>query len=706
MELDDIRNEFQAEVADLLQTTEDILLSNQQQLDADAVNAVFRAVHTIKGNAGIFQCRNMERFAHRFEAYIEKLREKGHAGQDERDLMLKGRDHLSSLAYYDLDQQTDIPAELKKEEELLIESLESGQSDTKTEAESKRLNDDESSFAVPGDNSIAGSLYSITLIPGKDTYRYGFDPHNFITFLEELGTIESIQTLLHSLPVLSKLEPESAYLHYEILLNSTAPAAEVEDVFEFLKQEGTILIRPPGAAFSLLRQHVSEIVQSYPLSAQDLYSTWQSTGYITTQESINLRSTEDSVAEKPQNATEEPALQTTENRSPPKKASGSIRVDTDRIDGLIDLIGELVIQSQSLRQLAGDFNSDTVKSAIDSLEYLIEGVRERGMGLRMVEVSTVFQRMNRIVYDAGQQLNKKVELKIKGEETELDRSVTEQIQDPLVHLIRNAIDHGIESPAERKAAGKPETAVIELEAYQEMGFVVIRVSDDGAGLNREKIRKRALARELISENAVLSDHEYHQLIFEPGFSTKSEVSELSGRGVGMDVVRSNIESLGGSVDLHSKEGAGTTITMHLPLTLAIIDGFLARAGGIHFVLPLDGILECSDLESHEQITKAGRFVDLRGELVPYLKLTELFKLDKQNDNKKEKIILIRNRESKLGIVVDELHGEFQAVVKPPGKILSRVPGIGGLTILGNGQIAYILDTQGLVTKSKEEVIAV
>jgi two-component system chemotaxis sensor kinase CheA len=318
------------------------------------------------------------------------------------------------------------------------------------------------------------------------------------------------------------------------------------------------------------------------------------------------------------------------------------------------------------------------------------------MGLRMVQIGATFQRFQRVVRDVSRELKKDIELIIQGGETELDKAVVERIGDPLMHLVRNAMDHGIEPGEVRQANGKPAKARLSLNAYHDSGSIVIEVSDDGAGLNRDKILKKALERGLISENQNLSDQEIYQLIFAAGFSTADQLSNLSGRGVGMDVVRSNIEALRGTVELDSKPSAGTTVRIRLPLTLAIIDGFLIRASQAHFVIPLDMVVECLELSRQDRRSACERgYINLRGEILPLLWLTEVFDIER-SAVRRENIVVVQANGRRAGIVVDALLGEAQTVIKPLGRLFSCLRGISGSTILGTGEVALIVDVAGLI----------
>ncbi|HEX5757298.1 MAG TPA: chemotaxis protein CheA, partial [Arenimonas sp.] len=364
-----------------------------------------------------------------------------------------------------------------------------------------------------------------------------------------------------------------------------------------------------------------------------------------------------------------------------------LRVQAGKLDALIDRVGELVIASAGVGQVANRLGDAELHESISAMSRLIEDLRDGAMRLRMVEIGETFNRFRRIVRDVAQQLGKDIELTISGADTELDKSLVEQIADPLTHLVRNAIDHGIESSEQRLASGKPARGHIRLDAHHEAGNVIIEVSDDGGGLKREAILAKARQKGLVAADANPPDSEVWQLIFEPGFSTAQQVSDLSGRGVGMDVVRRNIEALRGSIEIESKPGQGSSFRICLPLTLAIIGGFLVRVADSHYVVPLDTVIECVDVAS-EAMDKG--YVELRGEALPLLSLRRHFGL-RGTTARRESILVVASGRRRAGLLVDHLEGELQAVIKPLGQLFARLSGIAGSTILGSGEVALVLD---------------
>jgi two-component system, chemotaxis family, sensor kinase CheA len=376
-----------------------------------------------------------------------------------------------------------------------------------------------------------------------------------------------------------------------------------------------------------------------------------------------------------------------------------IRVHSDKLDHLIDLIGELVIAGASTALAAQKTRQAELVESTRVLARLVENIRDSALQLRMVQIGETFNRFHRVVRDTAKELGKQVTLGITGADTELDKSVVEKIGDPLMHLVRNAMDHGLEPAEDRTAKGKPASGRIELNAFHDSGNIVIEVADDGRGLPKEKIRTKAIERGVISESQVLSEQEIINLIFEPGFSTADKVTDLSGRGVGLDVVRRNIQALRGSVDVHSREGEGSRFTIRLPLTLAIIDGFLVGVNKSSFVIPLEMVVECMELTSGEATSR--NYINLRGEVLPIVRLRELFEVATARPAR-ENVVVIKTGGRKAGIVVDVLHGELQTVIKPLAAMFRHLRGIAGSSILGSGEVALILDVHAIAGLAADE----
>ncbi|MEX8520561.1 MAG: chemotaxis protein CheA, partial [Leptothrix sp. (in: b-proteobacteria)] len=533
----------------------------------------------------------------------------------------------------------------------------------------------------PGAIDPAGD-WQISLRFGADALRNGLDPLSFIRYLDTLGQVLQIRTLAPELPALDALDAEHCYLGFEISYASSASQAEIEQVFDFVRDDCEISItpaacpEPPAASFELATLPAAPV--SIPQATVEPQPTVTPI-------------TDPTPASEPERRTA-----TRDRRS---EDARFMRVPADKLDRLIDLIGELVIASSGAQLVARRDNSPTFAEAALRIATLVEEARDEALGLRMVPIGETFARFQRVVRDVSKQLGKGVELQITGGDTELDKAMVETLADPLMHLVRNSLDHGIETQAERLAAGKSATGRLALHAYHESGSILIEVSDDGRGLNRERILAKAIERDLIPADSQLSDDEIYQLIFRPGFSTAEQVTNLSGRGVGMDVVKRNVESLRGQIRVASQPGRGALMQIRLPLTLAIIDGFLTSVGGVSYVLPLDMVAECLEVppecaEHPEQV--AGHF-DLRGEVLPYLDVGRYYRHAAPTQGRRS-LVLVRDGASRIGLIVDRLLGEHQTVIKPLSPVFQDIRGLAGSTILGSGEVALILDVPGLVAQ--------
>jgi two-component system chemotaxis sensor kinase CheA len=375
-----------------------------------------------------------------------------------------------------------------------------------------------------------------------------------------------------------------------------------------------------------------------------------------------------------------------------------VRVDAEKLDHHINLVGELIIASASASLAAQRSGAKDLVEIASTLGRLVEEVRDSALTLRMVQIGATFNRFQRVVRDVSHELGKDIHLVISGGETELDKTVVERIGDPLTHLVRNAVDHGIEAADVRRAAGKPAAGTVRLNAYHESGNIIVEVSDDGGGLDAERIRQKAIEKGMLAQDQAISESELFNFILEPGFSTATTVSNLSGRGVGMDVVRRNIQALRGSVELESVEGRGTTVRIRLPLTLAIIDGFLVGVGDSAYVIPLETVVECIENQcARETHGEDEHYLNLRGEVLPFLRIRDHFVV-KGEPSQRENVVVVRHGGRKAGLAVDALLGEFQTVIRPLGRVFNGISGIGGFTILGSGDVALILDVQGLLNR--------
>jgi len=655
--LDQAQQTFIVEARELLQAMEQSLLQLENEPDdQDAIGAIFRAAHTIKGSAGLFGLAPIVGFTHIVEDVLDRLRDGDIAvDADLIALLLKCGDHMLELIDVVASRGEALtPAALQRGEALrealgVYHPLHATTADAVT--------------AKAADGESAEVLWHISLRFGADVYRNGMDPLSFLRYLQTLGQMVQVDTLTDSIPALENFDPESCYLGFEIDLRSTASHATLNEVFDFVRDECEVQITAVDEApFNLASTGTELVTQAEP--------THRST-----------------------------APQRVATASEAKPRDGNyVRVNADKLDELINLVGELVIASAGASLLARSCNHDPLHEATSTVSGLVEEILDGALHLRMIPIGDTFNRFRRVVRDVSQELGKDIDLLISGAETELDKTVVEKIGDPLMHLLRNAMDHGIESAEARRAAGKSSKGHLSLNAYHDSGSIVIEIADDGAGLNRERILEKAQERGLVASGAVLSDQEIYNLIFEAGFSTAEAVTNLSGRGVGMDVVKRNITLLRGTVDLDSRPGQGTVVRIRLPLTLAIINGFLVGIDQATYVIPLDMVQECIELdEPQRDSSREQGYLDLRGEVLPLVHLRDHFNHEGPAA-RRQNVVVVRYAEHKAGLVVDDLLGEFQTVIKPLGKLFGALRGISGSTILGSGAVALILDVPALLNQ--------
>ncbi|MDX8399307.1 MAG: chemotaxis protein CheA [Gallionellaceae bacterium] len=709
MNLDEALHTFIAECQELLQDMEDALLRIEQSPDdEELINAIFRAAHTIKGSAGLFGLDHIVAFTHVAESVLDKVRN----GELKIDgslvaVMLSSCDHLVEMIEH-LSGGTEPTAELHEKSAAIILELNKYLGDEAVKDTALAIQVESGpTYTVEDGGEVETDLWHISLRFGSDVLRNGMDPLSFIRYLATLGKINHVVTLLNNIPAAAEMDPESCYLGFEISMKSDADKATIEGVFEFVREDCLIRILPPTSKISDYLKLIDELPEEDLRVGEMLLRCGTLTqaeldAAVRLQENENPNEPHHPIGEVLVAAhMVEPEVmaaalgkqkQVKDNKS---SEANLIRVDADKLDELINLVGELIIAGASTNLIAERTGDAALLEATATLSRLVEEVRDSALKLRMVQIGGTFNRFQRVVRDVSKELGKEIELVISGAETELDKTVVEKIGDPLTHLVRNSMDHGIESAEVRVSRGKPAKGTLKFNAYHDAGSIVIEVSDDGGGLNKQRILEKAIDRGLVKEGDELSDREIYSLIFEAGFSTADSVSNLSGRGVGMDVVKRNITALRGTLTLDSEEGKGTTTRIRLPLTMAIIDGFLVGVGSSVYVIPLDMVVECIERAAWENAGEDGNYLNLRGEVLPYLRLREHF--DVQGDaTRRENVVVVRYGEQKVGLVVDRLLGEFQTVIKPLGKVFNQVSGIGGFTILGTGDVALILDVPGLM----------
>jgi two-component system chemotaxis sensor kinase CheA len=633
------------ELLDALQSNLD-LLSNGGG-DDETLHAIFRSVHSIKGGAGAFGFASLVAFSHVFESLLDAMREhKVSAAPEVMQTLLRASDTLADIVIAARNEQP-LRSEFGADILLAMEEALANGAEPSAEIAANEIAATDNSPQLSGEQR-----YRITFTPHSEMLQKANEPLLLIRQLRRLGGL-SVEVDASRLPSLQSIEPEAAYLRWVFTLETGAPQSAIQEVFEFVEDDCDLRVEAmdPPAIETLVHAQV-------------------------------------------ETATAKPVETVAAVTTPPQ----SIRVDVDKVDRLVNLVGELVITQAMLTEQGTLLPTDQYPALIQGIEALAQGARELQesvMAIRAQPVKSVFARMPRIVRDLAATLGKEVRIVTAGEMTEIDKTVIEQLNDPLTHMIRNALDHGIEGPDARVAAGKPRQGTIHLSAAQRSGRIVIEVSDDGRGLNREKVLAKAQDRGLVAPGVTLSDEEIDNLIFLPAFSTADSVSNISGRGVGMDVVKRNVQSLGGRINVHSKFGAGSRFTLSLPLTLAVVDGMVVSVGKETFIIPLTAIIESlrpQPADIHPVVGR-GEVLALRGEYLPLIHLHRCFSIAGAIADPCNGIVIVVQSESagRVGVMVDELLGQQQVVVKSLEANYDSVDGISGATILGNGRVALILD---------------
>lgn len=700
--LDKFKSGFREEAEELLGQLESTLLELEDSpSDAELLNAAFRAIHTVKGSAGMFGFDEIARFTHDLENVLDKARA-GKIGisRDFIDLTLRGRDHIRALL-----SAEEAPTEaLRRTSDELAEecrALAAG-------AEGPEAGEEGGTAGTgsAADAGIGGSGTGATPSAGLRTYFIRFQPSpdifkngtRVLSLLADLGDLGECTLVphVHEIPALSEIDPEKCYTYWEGFLTTEADRNAIRDVFIFVESDSSLTIQEVDETQinDARSRRLGEILVQYrnvpPEEISRALSAQKRLGEILVEKGIISKNTLDTAlagqshAKKVQDKTAEAA-----------GVLSSVRVASGKLDQLVDLVGELVTLQARLARTSLDLKEVALASITEQFERLISQLRDNTMSIRMLPLGGTFNKFRRVVRDLSMELGKEADLLTEGAETELDKTVIERLNDPLVHIIRNSMDHGIESPKDREAEGKPRKGTILLKAQHSGAYVLISVKDDGAGLNAEAIRAKAVERGLLAPGQELSDAEIHQLIFHPGFSTSKSVTKVSGRGVGMDVVKREIDALGGSVTISTERGRGTEMTLKIPLTLAIIEGLLVAVGGGYYVVPLSSVDGCIEIPK-EELDKVGerRIIPYRGDLLPFVDLRSYFDIPGKTPEIAQ-IVIANTQDSRMGFVVDNVIGDYQTVIKPLGRMYKDVTGISGATILGDGTVALILDVNRL-----------
>ncbi|TBC46194.1 chemotaxis protein CheA [Rhizobium ruizarguesonis] len=668
---------FRTEAAECLEAIEAGLLDLTHQLDnKDLVDAVFRGLHTLKGSGAMFGFEALAAFTHHCETAFDRVRKGEVAATSELvAAVLSAQDHMRALVDQPDADHGDIGHKLLAQLQAAVGGKEAAPAATPAavpapagvrEAPAKKKNSWRIRFSLPA-NSMAN----------------GTNPLGLLDELRDLGEC-TVRANTSAIPALDELVPTDLHISWDVTLTSEQDRSAINDVFIFVLDDMELSVEEIDGPTAAAVAPADEKAAPAPVAAA-------------------------SAAPVPPAAVPEfrPVEAVPAKREAPAavsqaKAAENVRVPAERLDELMDRVGELVIAQSRLSQLASASTDIALRSVSEEIERLSGELRDTLMVLRMVPVATLFSRFRRLVHDLARETGKVIELVTEGESTEVDKTVIERLADPLVHLVRNSIDHGLETPAERLASGKIEAGTVTLSARQAGGEVIISIKDDGRGINRERVRAKAESSGLIQPGQPLSDSELLQLIFAPGFSTAAAITNLSGRGVGMDVVKKTVEALRGAIDIVSVPGQGSEVSLRIPLTLAIIDGLLVRVGSGRYVIPLSAVEECLELSLEEDLRSRGRsFISLRDSLVPFLRLRDLFRTGTKPDVH-QKVVVISTGTERVGLVVDQIIGDHQTVIKSMSKLHNNVATFSGATILGDGSVALILDVGHLVAAGQQQ----
>lgn len=653
-------------------------------VNGEDINTIFRAAHSIKGGSGTFGFTAVSNFTHVMETLLDEMRDgRRQVTQEAINVLLGSVDCLREMLRAIQDGVEIDSGSVAQHQAALDAELNTAagcNAIALPEADSLDIDTAQIAASPVAASEIQG--WSIAFSPHLDMLRTGNEPVRMFRELATLGALTATVDL-RGVPELYDLNPEECHLSWKLNLRGNISAADIDEVFDWVEEDCDLAKQP---------------ILSVPDSCEP----------VALQMPVDVSST--SLAEPAPKVADQPSAipvketQKDDNKSAtPSKGSSSIRVDTGKIDTLINMVGELVI-TQSMLSLIGEHfepnKLDQLKNGLSQLERHTRELQESVMNIRMLPISFVFSRFPRLAHDISSKLGKKIELKLVGENTEVDKTVVELLSDPLVHLVRNSLDHGIEMPDVRRAAGKPETGTVILKAYHRGGNIVIEVSDDGNGMDKEKLRAKAVEKGLIEADAVLTEKQCYELIFMPGFSTAEKLTDISGRGVGMDVVRRNIQALGGNIEIISTLGKGSTMAIHLPLTLAILDGQSIAVGDETYILPLGAIIESLNIKEDRvnRVVGKGETFLLRGQYLPIIRIHEIFNVPNPKASKLTDglLVVVEGQGVRCGLFVDDLLGQQQVVIKSLEANYRRVEGVSAATILGDGSVALILDIPGLM----------
>ncbi|WP_087022045.1 chemotaxis protein CheA [Thaumasiovibrio subtropicus] len=693
LDMNQLRKMFFEECRENLEVLETELLGIQpENVDPETINTIFRAAHSIKGGAATFNLLDISEFTHAMEAYLDEVRnEKLSLTSHSVDVLLRGGDCIKEML---VGHENDAPVDPELRSTVTNELKKLLESDTDSSStESAPVEDS----ATVVDQNAPRVGWHVNFLPHQDLFFSGNDPLRIIGELLEIDASAEVVCDSSKLPPLAGFEAELCYLSWQVNLDGMIEEDAIKEIFEWVEDQCDLHITPQYGDL--------ESAQTDTATAAEPEAVVEKTVSTEPQPMAESASVTKVAEKTPEKATAEDKPQ---RAAKADSSVSSIRVDIDKVDNLINLVGELVITQSMLTEIGNDFSNDKIgklKSGLDQLLQNTKELQENVLNIRMLPMSFAFSRFPRLVRDLSSRLEKQVNLVISGEHTELDKTVLERIVDPLVHLVRNGIDHGLELPDVRTESGKDPMGTISLNAYHQGGAIVIEVKDDGAGIDCDRLWNKAMEKGVVSSDMrreEMTDKQVLNLIFAPGFSTANEVSDISGRGVGMDVVRRNIEELGGHIEVESAVGVGSSFTISLPLTLAILDGQLVKVAGEVYVIPLITIVESIQIDTQcVKLASGGiELYRLREENIPILRLHEEFGLGESGSLDGRLLCLVEAAGNRIGLLLDELLGQQQVVIKSLESNYTKVSGISGATILGDGSVSLILDIQGLITAFK------
>ncbi len=697
--LDQINEVFFEEANELLESLEGHLLSLEENPDnKEIISAVFRIMHTIKGSAGMFGFDAISKFTHEVENTFDAVRNGVAPVTPELiSLTLKSRDHiLDMLGGADSDEtKAESETLINEFKELMKPYRDGGAKPAEVTQEQKQEEGKQENPSAKEEKEA--TTWRISFTPSPTILCNGTRPSLMVHELAEMG-MATIILFCKNIPPLSQIDSTSCYLSWDIILTTTHTKEEIQDVFIFLDESSIVKVEKINIDEDENHKIGEILLDRKSLSHDDLNEilTQQKPkplGQLLVEKNIisseNLQS---ALAE--QTHLKKVATEKKQSSSAQQSQSqhSSIRVSSEKLDLLINLVGEMVTFNSRLEQISKQMNIPALITLSEQSDRYILSLRDTAMDMRMLPIGTIFTRFRRLVHDLAADLHKNIELVTEGAETEIDKTVIEKLNDPLIHMIRNSVDHGIESPEERIAAGKNPQGTVTLSARHAGAFVLITISDDGKGLNKEKIYEKAIERGLVQPGTNPTDSEIYEMIFLPGFSTAEKVSSVSGRGVGMDVVKRDIAALSGSVSIESRPGQGTDFILKIPLTLAIIEGMMVQIGSGKYIIPLANIAECIEFKpEHDESDRICSHINARGEFLPYINMRKWFDISDEPMPSSQQVVIVHDQDSKMGIVVDKVIGNHQTVIKPLGELYKNIEGLSGATILGDSSVALILD---------------